>query len=236
MTLAAAELAVIIPVYNEEEIIGKVLGSWSGELSRLEINYEIHVYNDGSKDNTLAILNEYSADNRSVVVHDKANSGHGPTVLRGYRECSDVEWIFQTDSDGEIGPESFQAIWEKRGSYDLLLGRRTGRDSGAVRACLSFFARLAVQIFYGSGVHDVNSPFRLMRGRLFKEIFFKIPEDTFAPNVIISGVASKARFRILEYPVQYTARKTGEVSFKKMKLFRAALRSLFQTIKSRMQI
>ena len=236
MTLAEAELAVIIPVYNEEEIIGKVLDAWSAELSRLEINYEIHVYNDGSKDKTLAILNAYRASNKRVVVHNKANSGHGPTVLRGYRENSDTKWIFQIDSDGEIGPESFQAIWEKRGSYDLLLGRRTGRNSGVVRACLSFFARLAVWIFYGSEVHDVNSPFRLMRGELFKEIFFKIPDGTFAPNVIISGAASRARLRILEHPVQYTARKTGEVSLKKMKLLRAALRSLFQTIKFRSQI
>jgi hypothetical protein len=75
-----------------------------------------------------------------------------------------------------------------------------------------------------------------MRGELFKEIFFKIPDGTFAPNVIISGAASRARLRILEHPVQYTARKTGEVSLKKMKLLRAALRSLFQTIKFRFDI
>jgi glycosyltransferase involved in cell wall biosynthesis len=236
MALADAELAVIIPVYNEEEIIGKVLDDWSNELNRLEINYEINVYNDGSKDNTLAILKEYSSNNKRVVIHNKTNSGHGPTVLLGYRENSDVEWIFQIDSDGEIGPESFQTIWERRGRYDLLLGRRVGRHSGVVRASLSYFARLAIMIFYGSEVHDVNSPFRLMRGEQFKEIFFKIPEGTFAPNVILSGAASRARLRILEHPVHYSTRKTGEVSLKKMKLLRAALRSLFQTIKFRFHI
>jgi len=236
MTLAEAELAVIIPAYNEEEIIGKVLDAWSRELNRLEINYQIHVYNDGSKDNTLAILKEYSCKNKRVVIHNKTNSGHGPTVLLGYRENSDVEWIFQIDSDDEVGAESFQEIWERRGSYDLLLGRRIGRDSGAVRASLSFFARLVVWICYGVGIHDVNSPFRLMRAELFKELFFKIPDDTFAPNVIIAGIAGKERLRIVEHPVRYTARRTGGGSLKKMKLFRAVMRSLFQTIKFRFDI
>ena len=128
MTSAEAELAVIIPVYNEEEVIGTVLDAWLGELNRLDINYEIHVYNDGSKDNTLTILNEYNASNTRVVVHNKVNSGHGPTVLRGYKDNSDIEWIFQIDSDDEIGPESFELLWKKRESYDLLLGRRCLRS------------------------------------------------------------------------------------------------------------
>ena len=236
MTLADAELAVIIPVYNEEEIIQEVLDDWSSEFERLGIACKIYVYNDGSRDRTAEILAEYSSEKENIVVRNKENSGHGPTVLLGYRENSDTEWIFQIDSDGEIGPESFQTIWERRGSYDLLLGQRIGRHSGVVRASLSFFARLAVLILYSSEVHDVNSPFRLMRAELFKEIFFKIPDGTFAPNVIISGAASRAKLRILEHSVQYTARKTGEVSLKKMRLLRAALRSLFQTIKFRFDI
>lgn len=236
MSLAEAELVVIIPVYNEEEIIGRVLDAWSGELNRLDINYEIHVYNDGSKDNTLTILNDYSARNKRVVVHNKVNSGHGPTVLRGYKDNSDIEWIFQIDSDDEIGPESFELLWKKRESYDLLLGRRIHRASGTSRAILSLFARSLVWMFFGSRVHDVNSPFRLMRGERFKKLFSMIPEDAFAPNVIITGAASKKKLRILELPVQYRARKTGESSLKKMNLLRAALKSLFQTTKFRLTI
>ena len=233
MRLADVELAVIIPVYNEEEIIQEVLDDWSRELERLGITYKISVYNDGSKDRTAEILGTYSSHKENIVVHNKENSGHGPTVLLGYRENSDTEWIFQIDSDGEIGPESFQTLWERRASYDLLLGRRIERRSGVFRTSLSFFARLAVLIFYGSEIHDVNSPFRLMRGELFKEMFFKIPDGTFAPNVILSGAASRAGLRILEHPVHYAARKTGEVSLRKMRLLRAAFRSLFQTIKFR---
>jgi len=89
-----SELAVIIPVFNEEEAIIRVLDKWVSELQRLNINYQIHVYNDGSTDNTLTLLTEYAAGQKRVVIHDKKNSGHGPTILLGYRENLDKEWIF----------------------------------------------------------------------------------------------------------------------------------------------
>ena len=63
-----------------------------------------------------------------------------------------------------------------------------------------------------------------------------IPEDAFAPNVIITGAASKKGLRILEVAVQHRARKTGESSIKKMNVLRAALKSLFQTTKFRLTI
>ena len=236
MTLTEAELAVIVPVYNEEEIIGKVLDAWSGELNILEIDYKIHVYNDGSKDNTLAILNEYSNENKSVVIHNKANSGHGPTVLRGYRENSEVTWILQIDSDDEIGTEFFEEFWEQRKDFDFLIGRRVDRRSPLGRRFISFAARTLVRVFYGRGVYDVNCPYRLMRSHMFRETFSEIPIDTFAPNVIITAIACRNDYRILEIPVIHSQRATGVVSIRRWTLLKAAARSLWQTILYRFQM
>ena len=63
-------------------------------------------------------------ENKDLIVHDKLNSGHGPTILQAYRENSDADWIFQTDSDDEIGPEQFEDLWRSRDNYDFLIGRR----------------------------------------------------------------------------------------------------------------
>ena len=230
MTRDGLELAVVMPVYNEEEIIGQTLADWAGELHRLQIDFEIHAYNDGSKDNTLQVIDEYSARNENVVVHNKENTGHGPTILLGYRENSDAEWIFQIDSDNEISTEFFQEFWEKRKGFDFLIGRRLGREGPLSRRLISFAARMLVRIFYGQGVDDVNCPYRLMRTNIFKETFSDIPINTFAPNVIVSGIACKNNYRILEIPVSYSQRKTGEVSIRRWKLFKAASKGLWQTI------
>lgn len=230
MTPGGPELAVLLPAYNEEEIIGQVMDNWARELERLKIDFEIHAYNDGSKDNTLKILKENAAENRKIVVHQKSNTGHGPTILLGYRENSDFKWIFQTDSDNEISAQFFEEFWRRRKEFDFLIGRRVGREGPLSRRFISFAARMLIRIFYGPGVHDVNCPYRLMKSDVFRNTFSKMDRNTFAPNLIISGVACKNNYRTLEIPVSCSPRTTGEVSIRNWKLLKGAFEGLWQTI------
>jgi dolichol-phosphate mannosyltransferase len=230
------ELAVIIPVYNEEEIISTVLSEWHQKLNELEINFEIHVYNDGSEDNTLKNITETSELLENIIVHDKENSGHGPTILKGYRENLDAEFIFQVDSDDEMSHEDFFKIWEYREKADFILGQRDGRVSNLSRKIISWVSRVSVCILYSNKVHDVNTPYRLMRSKIFKKYWQNMPEDTLAPNVIISGIAGLINCRIVELPIKHTYRATGDVSIQKFKLLRFAIISLFQTVTSRTMI
>ena len=226
------DLSVVMPVYNEAEAIGPVLKKWMAMLDTLGIRYRIRAYNDGSKDATGKILSEIAdASDGRVLAVDKANSGHGPTILRGYREAAeDSEWVFQIDSDDEMGPESFPELWAKRNDYDFLVGRRDGRRQPLARKVVSFVSRLCVRLFYGKGIWDVNTLYRLMRAEIFAPFYAQIPDDTFAPNVILSGLAARHRLRLLEIPVPQHDRTTGEVSIKKWKLLKAAARSFAQTI------
>lgn len=232
----ALELKIIIPVYNEVAAIQEVLNQWCSELSTLKIAFEIHVYNDGSKDNTLQILTSYVKNNPRVIIHDKLNSGHGPTILMGYRQNSDVDWLFHVDSDDEMGPDSFHLLWAERENFDFLIGQREGRNSPLPRKIISLFSRLAVKTFYGTGVWDVNSPYRLFRVNKFKKLFQIVPDDTFAPNVILSGLACLYRYKIKEIPVIHNERKTGIVSIRKWKLLKVAIKSFFQTISFRFHV
>lgn len=220
-----------MPVYNEEGAIKTVLDKWIKELNSLKIDYELHVYNDGSTDNTLSILNNVARKNSKLKIHDKKNSGHGPTILLGYRENVASEWIFQVDSDDEMGPEQFNNLWKNRGQYDFLIGCRDGRNSPLPRKIVSLIAKTTVQLFYGRGVSDVNSPYRLMKSEKFKDLFSLIPDDTFAPNLIISGYACKKKMNIFKVDVSFKERQTGTVSIKKWKLLKAAMKSFMQTIK-----
>ena len=49
---------------------------------------------------------------------------------------------------------------------------------------------MTIRLFYRSKISDSNCPFRLFRNDKFRSVFEKIPNDTFAPNVILSGMAS----------------------------------------------
>lgn len=171
---------------------------------------------------------------KSIEVRDKPNGGHGNTILTGYREAAadGFDWIFQIDSDDEMGPEKFGELWEKRGNYDFLVGIRDGRVQALPRKVISFVSRCCVKLFYGrKTIWDVNTPYRLMRTSAFKDVFAAIPLTTFAPNVIISGMVARKGLRFFEMRVPQHDRTTGEVSIKKWKLLKAAAKSFGQTIR-----
>ena len=226
------DLAVIIPVYNEEGAIEKVLHKWLQEFDNYKINYDICVYNDGSKDNSSKILQSISEKEPHIKYINKPNSGHGSTILQGYRENSkEYEWIFQIDSDDEMGVEGFSKLWANRENYDFLVGKRDKRIQAIPRKIISIISRITVRLFYGTnGPYDVNSPYRLMRTEAFISLFNSIPPDTFAPNIIISGYVANKKLRFFETPVECKLRQTGEVSIKKLKLLQAAIKSFAQVI------
>ena len=230
MTNYTYNLKVIIPVYNEEGAINAVIEDWTSTLTKLNINFKIVTYNDGSKDKTLSYLKALEKENANLQVVDKKNSGHGPTILKGYKESTDAEWLFQVDSDNELKTEDFAQFWHARFEYDFLIGNRKHRDSPLVRVITTQISRMVVGIFYGAKVIDVNAPYRLMRTSAFKEEFTKIPEDTFAPNLIVAGLASVRKMRVKQFDVTHHNRETGEVSIKKWGLFKAAFKSFRQTI------
>lgn len=229
------KLCVVMPVYNEEDAIVGVLQKWSVALIRLGIDFVIRPYNDGSRDSSLKVMREYATAHPEarVEVRDKVNGGHGHTILTGYRDAAEdgFDWIFQVDSDDEMGPEKFEELWSKRADYDFLVGIRDGRIQALPRKVISFVSRCCVKLFYGcKTIWDVNTPYRLMRTSAFRELLGEIPITTFAPNVILSGMVARRRLRFYEICVPQHDRTTGEVSIKKWKLLKAAMKSFVQTI------
>jgi dolichol-phosphate mannosyltransferase len=227
------ELAIIMPVYNEEGCIAEVLQSWVEVLSGQNINYVIIALNDGSRDGTKAVLDKMASNPRLKVIH-KTNSGHGPTILQGYRMAADMaDWVFHCDSDGEMPAEHFPRLWKERDRYDALFGIRGERVQSISRKFITIISRVTVRLFFGARVQDVNTPYRLLRAPLLKAIVNQIPPLTFAPNLIISGTVSRWKMRVYECSIPHQHRRTGQVSIVKWKLWKAALRAFGETIRCR---
>lgn len=224
------ELSIVMPVYNEVEAIPGVLRAWHAELERLGIDGEIRAYNDGSKDGTGPVLDQLADELPRLRAFHHSNRGHGPTVLRGYGEA-EAAWVFQVDSDDEMGPEGFEQLWRVRHDYDLLLGYRAGRLSTAGRKLITSVARLTVRTLFRRAFKDVNTPYRLMRGEVLRRLLRHVPADTFAPNVSITGLFGLFKLRVFEAPVGHQERQTGTVSIAGWKLWKSAARSLVQTLR-----
>ena len=226
------ELCAVMPVYNEEEIVGSVAESWLGVLDGLGIDYELVAIVDGATDSSEQILRAVAERHRRLVVDVKPNSGHGPTVLRGYRRgVVTADWVFQTDSDDEMPAASFGELWAIRHDVDGVIGIRTSRNQSPGRRAISRLARLTARVAFGCRLADVNCPYRLMRSSTLAPLLAPIPDDTFAPNVVLSGMLARSRARLAEVPVPHRDRTTGAVSILGWRALRAAVRSFEQTVR-----
>jgi len=229
------DLAVVMPVYNEEACAAQVVESWLTVLTDLQINFLMIVLNDGSTDATAETLDRFADDTRVCIIH-QANAGHGPTILRGYRQAAKTaDWVFQCDSDNEMSPESFSQLWSQRTDYDAVFGYRQGRQQSRGRSLVSWCSRLTVRLLFGAGVRDVNTPYRLMRSTVLDPIVERVPDDTFAPNILISGAIAHAGVPIINIPVPCRPRQSG-CSISIWRLGKGAIRSFAQTWRCRKQV
>jgi glycosyltransferase involved in cell wall biosynthesis len=218
-----------MPVYNEEQGIAAVVAAWTRMLERLGVTYEFLLYNDGSKDGTGARLDEIAARYPSVRAIHQTNRGHGPTILRGYQEARG-EWVFQTDSDDEIPADAFEKVWQAREGKQAVFGVRTGRPSSSGRRLLTAGAALAVRALFGRGPSDANVPYRLIRRDVLTRLVARIPLDTFAPNVIMTGLVARDRVPFAEVPVPAVARQLGQTTIIGLKTLKVGLRAARQTL------
>ncbi|MYB08869.1 MAG: glycosyltransferase family 2 protein [Acidimicrobiia bacterium] len=226
------ELCAVMPVYNEEEIVGEVAESWLEVLDSLGVDYELVAIVDGATDASEQVLRAVAERHPRLVVDVKPNSGHGPTILRGYRRAVvTADWVFQTDSDDEMPAASFSDLWELRHQADAVIGIRTSRNQAPGRRAITRAARFTARVAFGCRLADVNCPYRLMRSTALAPLLAPIPDDTFAPNVAISGMLSRSGVRLAEVPVPHHDRTTGVVSILGRRALRAALRSFAQTVR-----
>ncbi len=230
-TFEHRQLTVVMPVYNEEASLGPCAESWLEVLDELDIDYRLLIINDGSKDSTGETI-ETLGEHQRVTGISKPNAGHGPTILQGYRlAVRTSQWVFQVDSDDEIPASAFPAMWSAREDNDMVFGIRTGRDQSADRVVITRMAALTTRLLLRGTARDANVPFRLMRSTALAPVLEKLPADTFAPNVIISGVLSRDPSTFTEVEVPHQMRQAGEVSIIGLGAAKAAARSFVQTVR-----
>ena len=222
---------IIIPLYNEEKGIEDLVTRWEQVIKSIEdAQIKLFIYNDGSTDQSQKELAKYSENRPWLHVIEKENQGHGPSIIKGYRDNLDTDWVFQADSDNEIPPEKFPDFWKARQNKDFVIGQRENRDEGIERKVLSFFAKLIISIFFGNKILDVNCPFRLMKASAFKDFFLSVPPNTFAPNVIMSGYAAKKKLETEIILVRFEKRKFGASSLDPSKLLKLGFKCAFETL------
>lgn len=205
-------LYIVIPAYNEAANIRALVDEWYPVAVSVGPDARILVVNDGSKDATLAVLQELSATRPQLLVADKSNGGHGSAIYHGYRLALDAgaQYIFQTDSDRQTLPEEFSKFWTEREQFDALIGVRKCRQDGWMRVVVTQVLRLVVRAVVGVDVPDANTPFRLQQRDALHNALALVPKGHNLTNVLLSIVFTAQQRRIAWYPITFRPRQGGE--------------------------
>ncbi|MCR5154964.1 MAG: glycosyltransferase family 2 protein [Lachnospiraceae bacterium] len=222
------KLYMIVPAYNEEANIEEVVKDWYPVIEKIGGESRLVIIDDGSKDATYAKLQELAKDRPFLMPVHKDNSGHGPTILYGYKYALEngADYIFQTDSDGQTLPSEFEQFWEKRADYDMVIGHRKGRQDGFSRVFVTKVLKLTCRLCFHVTVTDANTPFRLMKAEALKEIIDYIPDDYNLSNVLISVLFLKKKYDVVFIPITFRPRQGGVNSINMKKIFKIGKKAL----------
>lgn len=211
-TATPLELAVIVPVYNEQECIVPVLTEWREAISKVVKRFCILVVDDGSTDDTPKRLHELTWP--ELRVHRHANRGHGQSCLVGYRLAAEIgaHFVFQIDSDGQCDPAGFPSVWSRRGEAPAVYGRRIQRDDGAARVLITTVLRWMLKLSCRTRLNDTNVPFRVYDAQLAAKTAARIPQTFDLANIGMALLLEPAGF--IEVPIRFRDRMGGHPSVK----------------------
>lgn len=203
------KIAILIPCYNEEKTIEKVINDFRKELP----NADIYVYNNNSKDKTVEILEKIEGIN----IRNEYNQGKGNVVRRMFREVEADIYVIVDGDDTYPAEEVHKLILPiLEGKADMTVGDRISNGTYKSENKRKFhefgnnIVRDFINILFDTNLKDIMSGYRA-----FNKIFVKnvpILSPRFEVETEITLSALDKRFIIKEIPIVYRDRPEGSVS------------------------
>ena len=167
-------VSVVIPAYNEADVIGEVVAA----LAAADRWHEIIVVDDGSGDGTGA---RALAAGASVVTHPY-NKGNGAAVKSGIRRATG-EFVMIIDGDGQHRPDDARRLVSRLGQYDLVIGARASSTQATQgrKVGNALLNRLASYLT-GRPIPDLTSGFRAARREYLREFLHLLPNGFSTPT------------------------------------------------------
>jgi len=207
--VGARDLSLVIPAYNEANRLPRYLQSVRSYFDKaLPLRYEVIVVDDGSDDNTGALVWGYILDWPELrCISHRRNSGKGSAMRSGALSATGNVLLF-TDADGATPIEYEFALREAvYGGADLAIGVRYGSDLSTTRRplrhLLSGVFRCATKFILGTVHRDSQCGFKMMARATARMLFSVAQEKGFLLDLELLTVAARVGLRIAEVPVPF---------------------------------
>ncbi len=211
------KVLIIIPAYNEDENIIKLIKIIQNEYA----NVNIILIDDSNNFLTKQNIENYKFSNLKYVKRD-VKMGRGSAIRFGFEYANQhfFDYIIEMDSDCSHDPNEIKFLLEKitNKNYDLIIGSRYLKKSKIVgwpikRKIFSKLANLLAQFLFGFDISDYTNGFRIYSRRSITELLkYEIKNNGFIYLTETLIILKKKKFLIDEYPTIFINRKFGSSS------------------------
>ena len=217
-----SRLSVVLPAYNEEQMLAKTCRTLKKILDLAEINYELVIVDDGSMDQTWKIIEETAEKDRNVTgVHFSRNFGKEAAIVAGMAQASGNA-VAVMDCDLQHPPEvlvKMYRLWEQ--GYEVVEGIKKSRGTETVfhRKSAGFFYRIMSR---ATGFNMENaSDFKLLDRKAVESVL-SMPER----SMFFRATSSWVGFKSTSVLFEVQEREAGESKWSTGSLIRYAFRNI----------
>jgi len=205
-------LSVVIPAFNEERRLPATLDNVVDYLGARDYEAEIVVVDDGSKDNTAALVRGWNAGKTAIrlTAHpDGKNHGKGATVRRGFAEASGRFRLFM-DADNSTTIDQIDGFWPYFDEgFDVVIGSRDVADADVVvhqswhKELGGKIGNLLIQMLAAPGIKDTQAGFKMFTGECIEDLLPVLQIDRWGFDVELIAAARHRGYRVKEAPIRW---------------------------------
>lgn len=202
------KFTIIVPVYNEEDNLERVEKELVNYLKIASLPSSILFVNDGSKDNSQALIEAICSRNTAFeYISFKENRGLSAAIKAGF-DYVDSELVGYIDSDLQTSPEDFNLLLEHIDTHELVTGVRSNRKDSFVKNWSSKIANGIRRAFTHDGMDDTGCPLKVIRTDYAKRIPMFRGLHRFLPAMIMLQ-----KGRVTQITVRHFPRMAGTANF-----------------------
>lgn len=213
---AVTSVTAFFPCYNDSGVIADLVTRVSATLDDIVDDYEVIVVDDGSEDDSVAVLRSTQGNNtRLRVVEHGVNRGYGAALRSGFAAAS-KDWVFYTDGDGQYDPTEVRHLVRAAGDdLDFVQGWKISRGDSMLRRVVGRLYHHTVKLLFGLRVRDTDCDFRLMRRTLLEKVELEYNSGVICVEMMRKFRDAGATFA--EVPVNHYERPVGTSQFFQMR-------------------
>ncbi len=184
MSNSDSDLTVVVPAYNESENLQLMMSETIHHCTRK--GYRLIVVDDGSRDDTHAVLNEFRDNEILEIIRHKKNRGYGGAIKSGIGAVN-TKYLVTIDADGQHCLEDIDKLCTRilETDADMIIGSRRGQTSAnRMRSVGKCIIRCVAKLLMPLEIYDINSGMKMYNASMAKEYIHMCPNGMSYSDVI----------------------------------------------------